>query len=67
MFRLEIDDSLPTVCPWTTEVAKYLRSLAAAIEATGDTEGDFRDSLGNCVGVWSIDPVDTPEDCHASS
>lgn len=61
MFRLEIDDNNPAIGNWVTDVARLLRQLADTLDATGDTEGDFRDSNGNCFGIWSIDPIDTEE------
>jgi len=62
MFRLEIDTDNAAFSPWTTEVARLLRVAAARVERGGDTEGSFRDTNGNTVGVWSIDPVDEEDD-----
>jgi len=58
MFRLEIDTDNAAFYPWTTEVARLLRVAAARIDRSGDTDGSLRDTNGNTVGVWSIDPVD---------
>jgi hypothetical protein len=62
MFRLEIDTDNDAFNPWYSEVARLLRQLADTLDSDGGTEGSFRDINGNTVGIWSIDPIDTPDE-----